>query len=49
MKTFYLGCKINTNIPSEELFFAIKIYNSNTKKYILDMKPVKLSSSNEAH
>ena len=49
MKTFYLGCKINTNIPNEELFFAIKVYNSNTKKYILDMKPIKLSSSHEAY
>ena len=27
----------------------MKVYNSNTKKYILDMKPVKLSSSHEAY
>lgn len=48
MKTFYPGCKVDTNIPVSELFFAIKIYDEASKKYIFDMKPVLLNPNKEA-
>lgn len=35
MKTFYIGSKINTNIPIKELFFVIEIYDRIKKNIFL--------------
>ncbi|ULJ59370.1 hypothetical protein [Wielerella bovis] len=45
MKTFYIGSKINTNIPIKELFFVIEIYDRIKKKYIFNMKLEPVSST----
>ena len=49
MKTFYPGCKIDTNIPIKELYFIIKIYDSARKKYIFDMRHQNITANKEAH
>jgi hypothetical protein len=50
MKTFHLGCRINTNIPISELQYKIQLYDTVKKSYMPyfnSMQPV--SNSKEIH
>lgn len=50
MKTFHLGCRIDTNIPARELQYKIQIYHTRTERYIPFMNDmVKLPDNKEAY